>query len=172
VAAAFGEARLELVAICVRNRPMRQPRSTLAPALSYQDPRTALAWLERAFGFETAMLIEDADGNVVHSEMRHGEALIMIGGEWSDDHRSPASVGGRNTQSVHVEVTSDVDAHCERARAAGAEILMEPQNQFYGARTYRCRDPEGHVWSIAQFVEVVSREEAAKRTGLKITGWV
>jgi uncharacterized glyoxalase superfamily protein PhnB len=151
---------------------MSPPRLTLVPALTYQDPRAALAWLERAFGFETAMRIEDGEGRLVHSEMRHGEALIMIGGEWSEDHRSPSAVGGRNTQMVHVEIASDVDAHCAHARAAGAEILMEPQDQFYGARTYRCRDPEGHVWTIAQFVEDVSREEAAARSGLQITGWV
>ena len=146
--------------------------ATLTPAITYQDPRAALAWLERAFGFETAMLIEDADGNLVHSEMRHGDHLIMVGHEWSADHKSPKSLGGKVTQTVHVGITTDVDAHCARARAAGAEIVMEPENQFYGARTYRCRDPEGHIWTIAQFVEEVSREEAAERSGLKITGWV
>ena len=146
--------------------------ATLTPAITYQDPRAALAWLERAFGFETAMLIEDADGNLVHSEMRHGDHLIMVGHEWSADHKSPKSLGGKVTQTVHVGITTDVDAHCARARAAGAEIVMEPENQFYGARTYRCRDPEGHIWTIAQFVEEVSREEAVERSGLKITGWV
>jgi uncharacterized glyoxalase superfamily protein PhnB len=146
--------------------------ASLTPALTYQDPRAALAWLERAFGFETAMVIEDGEGGLVHSEMRHGDVLIMIGSEWSADHRSPKSLGGKTTQTVHVAITGDVDAHCARARAAGAEILTEPENQFYGARTYRCRDPEGHIWTIAQFVEEVSREEAARRSGLKITGWV
>ena len=151
---------------------MAHSHASLAPALAYQDPRAALDWLERAFGFELAMLIEDAEGNVAHSEMRHGEALIMVGSEWSADHRSPKSLGGKNTQTVHITIESDVDAHCAQARAAGAEILMEPETQFYGARTYRCRDPEGHMWTIAQFVEEVSREEAAERSGLKITGWV
>jgi uncharacterized glyoxalase superfamily protein PhnB len=151
---------------------MPQPRLRFTSALTYQDPRAALAWLERALGFEIAMLIEDEAGHVAHAEMRHGEALIMIGGEWTEDHRSPKSVGGKNTQTVHIEITTDVDEHCARARAAGAEILMEPQDQFYGARTYRCRDPEQHMWTVAQFIEEVSREQAAERSGLKITGWV
>ena len=146
--------------------------ASLTPAVTYQDPRAALAWLERAFGFETAMVIEDGEGKQVHSEMRHGDFLIMVGSEWSADHRSPKSLGGKVTQTVHVGITEDVDAHCARARAAGAEIIAEPEDQFYGARTYRCRDPEGHIWTIAQFVEEVSREEAAERSGLKITGWV
>jgi uncharacterized glyoxalase superfamily protein PhnB len=151
---------------------MPQATAKLTPALIYQDPRAALDWLEKAFGFELAMLIEDGEGNLAHSEMRHGEALIMIGSEWHADHRSPRSLGGKTTQTVHIDITTDVDAHCARARAAGAEIVMEPANQFYGARTYRCRDPEGHLWTVAQFVEDVSREEAAERSGLKITGWV
>jgi len=150
---------------------MAETRS-LTPAVCYRDPRAALAWLERAFGFEVAMLIEDAQGDLAHAEMRHGPALIMIGNEWTLDHRSPASIGGKNTQTVHVQIDADIDPHCAQARAAGAEILMEPQDQFYGARTYRCRDPEGHMWTISQTVRQVSREEAEQASGLKITGWV
>ncbi len=147
-------------------------RPNLIPAVSYQDPRAALAWLEKAFGFEVFMLIEDGDGGIAHSEMRFGDAAVMIGREWTEDHKSPKSIGGKNTQSVHISVESDIDAHCERARAAGAEVLMEPETQFYGDRTYRCRDPEGHFWTVGQTVKEVSREEAEKITGLKITGWV
>ena len=145
---------------------------SLIPALCYRDPKAALDWLERALGFELAMLIEDAEGNFAHSEMRHGDALIMVGSEWTGDHRSPASIGGKNTQTVHVNIDSDIDAHCARARAAGAEILMAPEDQFYGARTYRCRDLEGHMWTVSQTTREVSREEAEAASGLKITGWV
>ena len=151
---------------------MSVTRPHLISAISYRDPRAALAWLEKAFGFEVAMLIEDTDGNVAHSEMRHGDSLVMIGSEWSDDHRSPLSVNGKNTQSVHIQIDTDVDAHCERARAAGAEITMEPADQFYGDRSYRCRDPEGHIWSVGQTIKVVTREEAEAVSGLKIEGWV
>ena len=142
------------------------------PAVFYRDPKAAMAWLEKAFGFEVAMLIEDSAGGVAHSEMRFGESLVMIGSEWSADHKSPASLGGKNTQSVHIHVDTDVDAHCARARAAGADIFAEPETQFYGDRTYRCRDLEGHVWTIGQTVKAVSREEAEAASGLKITGWV
>lgn len=151
---------------------MASTRTSLASAICYRDPRQALKFLEAAFGFELAMLIEDNQGNIAHSEMRFGDTLIMIGNEWSEDHKSPASVGGKNTQTVHIHIESDVDAHCRRARAAGFEILMEPDTQFYGDRTYRCRDPEGHIWTVAQTVATVSREAAEAATGLKITGWI
>jgi len=144
---------------------------TLISAIVYRDPRAALEFLERAFGFELFMLIEDADGNVAHSEMRLGDSVVMVGSEWSDDHRSPASTGGKNTQSIHIKIAEDIDAHCARARAAGADVFMEPADQFYGDRTYRCRDLEGHIWTVGQTVRAVSREEAEAASGLKIQGW-
>jgi uncharacterized glyoxalase superfamily protein PhnB len=147
-------------------------RPTLISAICYRDPKTALKFLEAAFGFELFMLIEDGEGNLVHSEMRHGNAAVMVGNEWSEDHKSPSSIGGKNTQTVHITVEADIDAHCERARAAGFEIIMAPEDQFYGDRTYRCRDPEGHIWTVGQAVKQVSREDAEAASGLKIQGWV
>ncbi len=86
--------------------------------------------------------------------------------------QKPQVYRGKNTQTVHIQITTDIDGHCERARAAGGEILMEPETQFYGDRTYRCRDPEGHIWTVGQTVQTVTREEAETATGLKIMGWV
>ena len=140
-------------------------------ALFYQDPKAALAWLEKAFGFELSMLLEDAEGNLVHSQMAFGNGYVMIGQEWSADHKSPMSVGGKNTQTTSIEIETDIDAHFERAKAAGAVIDAAPETQFYGDRTYRCRDLEGHIWTVSQSVKTVSREEAEAATGLKITGW-
>jgi len=151
---------------------MADRRAPLMSAVCYLDPKAAIAFLEKAFGFELFMLIEDKEGGLVHSEMRFGDAVVMVGNEWSADHKSPKSIGGKNTQTVHIQIATDVDAHCEQARAAGAEILMEPATQFYGDRTYRCRDPEGHIWTVAQTVQAVTREEAEEVSGLKITGWV
>ena len=151
-------------------------RQTFIPALSYRDPVAALKWLERAFAFETVMLIMGRSGiyraDEFHAEMRLGDGVVMIGGEWTDKRKSPKSAGGITTQTVHVHPEEDVDAHCERARAAGAVILVEPADQFYGDRTYRAADLEGHVWSFGQTVRQVSREEAEQKSGLKIEGWV
>lgn len=132
---------------------------TITPALFYQNPRAALDFLQRAFGFELDMLIEDETGELVHSQMAYGDGRIMVGTEWSDDHKSPKSVGRKCTQTVHLNVTGDIGAHCEQARAAGAEIMAEPATQFYGDRTYRARDPEGHIWTFSQTVEVLTPEE-------------
>lgn len=151
-------------------------RPTFIPELSYRDPVAALKWLERAFAFETAMLIMGRSGayraGEFHAEMRLGDGVVMIGGEWTDKHKSPNSAGGIVTQTVHVHLEEDVDAHCARAQAAGAVILAEPTDQFYGDRTYRAADLEGHIWLFGQTVRQVSREEAEQTSGLKIEGWV
>jgi uncharacterized glyoxalase superfamily protein PhnB len=141
-------------------------RSSLTSAVCYRDPKAALDWLEDAFGFERTMVITDKDGNVAHAEMRFRECLIMVGSEWTDEHRSPASIGGKNTQTVHVQLAKDIDDHCERARKAGAAILMEPEDQFYGDRTYRARDPEGHIWTFGQTVKRLTPEQWDRASGL------
>jgi uncharacterized glyoxalase superfamily protein PhnB len=142
---------------------------SFTPALSYRDPHAAHDFLQRAFGFELTMLIEapDGDAGMLHSEMKlDGQGLIMVGGEWADWARSPASVGGVNTQNIHVTLDRDIDEHCRRAREAGAVILQEPETQFYGDRTYRARDPEGHVWTFSQRLREVSRQEMEQASGL------
>lgn len=146
-------------------------RASLSSGVFYKDPWAALDWLEKAFGFERSMVITDQDGNLAHSEMRFGNGTIFVGSEWADFVASPASMGGKNTQSIHVHLKEGIDAHCAGAKAAGAVILQEPTDQFYGDRTYRARDLEGHVWTFGQTVRQVSREEAEKVSGLKIEGW-
>jgi uncharacterized glyoxalase superfamily protein PhnB len=149
---------------------MSEHRPAIASCLSYRDPKAALLWLEKAFGFQPSLVIVDENDVLLHSEMRFGDGLIMVGGEWSPMHKSPSRIDGFNTQTVHVQLNEDVDAHCERARQAGATILMEPATQFYGDRTYRAVDPEGHIWSFGQTVQVMTPGEwDAAMPGIKTT---
>lgn len=140
----------------------------LSSAVCYRDAKAAYRWLEKAFGFEPLMVLVDADGNLGHSEMTYGNSVVMVGDEWSADHKSPASLGGKNTQTVHVQLAEgdDIDAHCEKARRAGAVILQEPETQFYGDRTYRARDPEGHIWTFGVTVQKLTAAEWDKASGM------
>jgi len=143
-------------------------RPSLASGISYRDPRAALRWLKAAFGFETMMVVENEDGTIGHSEMRFGNGLVMVGREWDAHHKSPASVEGVNTQSIHVQLETGLDAHCERARAAGAVITREPADQFYGDRIYAAVDPEGHVWTFGQTNRTMTIEEMSKAGGVSV----
>ena len=144
-------------------------RPAFIPSLAYKDSRAALKWLESAFGFEPSEVLTDAQGNIVHAEMTYGDGVVMIGREWADWTRSPASLGGKNTQRIHVRIERGIDEHCARARQAGAKIIMELADQFYGDRTYVATDLEGHYWTFSQPVRNASREEMENATGFKFT---
>ena len=149
--------------------PAAPRRPGFIPSLSYRDHHAALAWLQAAFGFEPSMILTDTAGNIVHAEMSFGDGVVMIGGEWADWTRSPASLQGRNTQRVHVLLERGIDEHCAHARAAGARIVMEPADQFYGDRTYIAADPEGHHWTFAQPVRQVSWQDMEVASGFRFT---
>lgn len=142
-------------------------RPSFISSLAYKDNRAALKWLQDAFGFEPSEVLTDAGGNIVHAEMTYGDGVVMIGTEWADWTRSPASLGGKNTQRIHVGIDRDIDAHCARARRAGAKIVREPEDQFYGHRTYMAADLEGHYWTFSQPVCNVSREVMERDSGFK-----
>jgi uncharacterized glyoxalase superfamily protein PhnB len=149
-------------------------RWAVTPTVFYQRPKDALRWLETAFGFETNILVTDSEGNVAHAEMTAGGAEIGVGGEWSGEELggarmlSPRTAGGVCTQFIWITLPSDIDGHCERARSAGATIAQDPADQFYGDRTYRALDLEGHVWCFRQRVRAVSDAEMEAATGLTV----
>lgn len=142
-------------------KPPPQGWPRISSALYYDDASAAIDWLCRAFGFEVRLKVEGEGGRIEHSELEFDSGLIMVGSTRSERPdrafcRSPQSVQGVNTQSLCICV-DDVDAHCERARAAGARITMEPEVHDYGEeywadRVYEAVDPEGHYWFFMQRV--------------------
>jgi uncharacterized glyoxalase superfamily protein PhnB len=142
-------------------------RPAFISSIVYTDNRAALTWLQKAFGFELSEVLTDAHDNIVHAEMSHDDGIVMIGNEFAGWAKSPASVGGKNTQRLHVRLARGIDEHCIRARQAGAKIAMEPTDQFYGDRTYVAVDHEGHHWTFSQAVREVSKQEMEQATGFK-----
>ena len=118
----------------------------IVPYLLYEDVAAAIEWLGDAFGFEEVLRVTAAAGDVNHAELRLGEESVFLG-DPGDDYRGPTRLGARTAQ-VHVYV-DDVDAHYERAVAAGAEIRQAPEDMPYGDRRYDAYDPEGQLWSFA-----------------------
>jgi PhnB protein len=137
-----------------QNPPEGFPRIT--PYLYYEDLDAAVDWLLSTFGFTERFRMKGADGRSNHAEIELGDGVVMLGNP-GPDYQSPKRRGGA-TQLVYVYV-DDVDHHHEVARAAGAVILREPADQFYGDRTYGAEDPEGHQWSFAQHVRDVGPED-------------
>ncbi len=130
--------------------------------LRYHDAPAAIDWLCRALGFERHLVVPgEEQGNIAHAQLRFGNGMIMLGtahrhgGGFDELMTTPRDIGGRNTQSAYL-VVEDVDAHYDRAVAAGAEIVMPLQEQDYGGRGYSCRDLEGHVWSFGDYDPLAS----------------
>ncbi len=136
------------------NPPENMPRIT--PYLLYRDVDAALEWLARAFGFRERMRLPGPDGKANHAEMELADGVIMMGNP-GGDYRNPKQLG-QSTQQIYVYV-DDVDTHFERAKSAGALILSEPEDQFYGDRRYGAEDLEGHHWYFAQHVRDVAPED-------------
>jgi uncharacterized glyoxalase superfamily protein PhnB len=125
-------------------------RPTIVPQVPYQDISAALAFLERAFGFReipTARFVR-ADGELLHATVEFGNSLVGVGGQGHHGAISPMS-GGGESQFISVQV-DDVDAHYQRAVAAGARIANELRDHSWGERTYWALDLEGHRWRFGQ----------------------
>ena len=147
--------------------------SSVMPVVFYRDPFAALDWLERAFGLEMGLVVTDQEGRIGHAELRWRGDAIGVGGEWAAPEllgpaslKSPASLDGVGTQFLRLFLDDGIDAHCERAKAAGARIIQAPTTQFYGDRTYRALDLEGHVWNFAQKVAELTVAEMEDASGL------
>jgi uncharacterized glyoxalase superfamily protein PhnB len=122
---------------------------TMYPYFGYRDAALALQWLADAFGFEKTVEIHGPDGTILHAEMRFGAGAILLG--TVDDEQSgqvPKDTSAAHGIYVYVE---DVDAHYERARAAGAHIVYGPEDTEFGTRRYRALDPEGYEWSFGTY---------------------
>ena len=127
------------------------PAATVIPVLIYPDVREAVAWLTEAFGFTERLRI----GENHRSQLRVGDGALIVG-DVRGGRRPPRR--GEVTHSVMVRV-DDARAHCERARAHGTRILMEPTDFEYGERQYSAEDPFGHQWTFTETLTDVAPEE-------------
>ena len=121
----------------------------IMPSLRYKDGPAAVEWLCAAFGFEKHLVVPGPEGEIAHAQLIYRNSMIMLGSA-SDSFKVPPAEIGAEPQSIYV-IVEDVDAHCGRARDAGAEILMEPTDQDYGGRLYSCRDLEQHLWNFGSY---------------------
>lgn len=123
----------------------------------------AIDFYTKAFGAEeVAERMVMPDGLVAHAELEIEGTRIMLGDEWPDaPNRAPSTLGG--TTAVLFVYTDDVDALWERAISAGAEEVYPLEDQFYGDRAGRIRDPFGHQWGLGQQVEHLSDDEMSAR---------
>ncbi|HWZ59916.1 MAG TPA: VOC family protein [Gemmatimonadaceae bacterium] len=126
---------------------------TLIPTLVYDNAPAAIDWLVAAFGFERNLIVAGAAaGTIDHAQLTLGGDMIMLSSPRENVFamKPPRALGAR-TGGIYLVLPDRVDAHCARARAAGATILLEPEDKDYGGRGYSCLDPEGQLWSFGTY---------------------
>src|SRR3954470_8536636 len=101
------------------------------PVLRYKDAHAAIDFLCEAFGFERHAVYENEQGAVEHAQLAHGSGMVMLSTEPEVDERGGGEHAGQGWIYIVVE---DSDAHHARAKAAGAEIIRELEDQDYGSR--------------------------------------
>lgn len=132
----------------------------ITPYLFYENVAGAIEWLTTAFGLRERYRLTAPNGAIAHAELELGGGVVMLGNVGARNSARPSTV----RSSVYVYV-ADVEAHCQRARSAGAAIVEPPADRPFGDRLYLAQDPEGHEWYFAQRVREVSVEEIARALG-------
>lgn len=130
--------------------------------LRVADAPKAIDFYRDAFGAKEKFRLTEPGGRVGHAELELGGTTLMLSDEYPElGIRGPKSLGGTSL-SIHLHV-DDADATIRRAVAAGAAIVREPQDQFYGERSGTVRDPFGHEWNIGHEIEKVAPAEMQRR---------
>jgi len=129
-------------------KPCPDGMNWVNPYLTVKSAEASLDFYARAFGFEKKLSMPGPDGKLVHAEMVHRTSTIMFGPENPQyNSKSPNSLGGTPvTLFVYCE---NVDSLATRAKGAGATVMQEPQDMFWGDRVAILKDPDGHVWWFA-----------------------
>ena len=140
------------------------PVQRVYPYLHYADAPAAIAFLQQAFGFEEQMRM-GAEDQVMHAELALEGTVVMLASTFPDTGQTAQQDLPGYPSSVMFYV-DDVDAHFDRAKAGGAAIVQEPEDQFWGDRVYTCNDCEGHRWTFATKVRDVSPEEMVPPEGM------
>src|SRR5882724_11948377 len=139
--------------VMLKNRSV--PADVILPHITYQNIAAAMVWLTKAFGF-TEHYRYGEPGRIDGAQMHLGGAWIMLNS--ARPGRSSPAQAGSGTQSLTVFV-DDVDAHFERAKSAGAKIVEDLHETFYGERQYGAEDLEGHHWLFSRHARDVSPDE-------------
>jgi uncharacterized glyoxalase superfamily protein PhnB len=134
--------------------PAKIARATIIPGMRYRNAPAAIEWLCTAFGFEKQLVVPGPSGTMAHAQLTFGNGMIMLGSGHDNEYgrliKQPDEIGGAQTQSAYV-IVPDADAHCARAKAAGAEIVIDIKDESYGGRGYTCGDLEGHIWNFGTY---------------------
>jgi uncharacterized glyoxalase superfamily protein PhnB len=130
--------------------------------LRLRNAAEAIDFYTKAFGAREKFRLTEPSGRIGNAELDFGGTTLMLSDEYPElGIKGPQTVGA-TTMSIHLHV-DDADEVVRRALAAGAEVVRQPQDHFYGERSGTVRDPFGHEWNIGHEIEKVTPDEMQRR---------
>ena len=144
-------------------RPIPEGYHSVTPYLAVEDAAKAIDFYKEAFGAQEMLRMPGPDGKIGHAELQIGDSKLMLSDPFPHSNVRPPSERGGPTASIFLYV-EDVDETFEQAQRAGADVVSELENMFWGDRFGTLSDPFGHVWSVATHKEDLSEEEMAERS--------
>jgi PhnB protein len=128
--------------------PIPEGYHTLQIYLAVEDASKAIDFYKEAFGAEETIRMPGPDGSVAHAELQIGDSKLMLSDPFPQSNVRPPSERGGPTASIFMYV-DDVDATFEQAQRAGATVVSELEDMFWGDRFGTVADPFGQVWAMA-----------------------
>ena len=143
-------------------KPIPEGYNSVNAYIAVDDAAKAIEFYTRAFGAKERGRMPGPNDTIAHAELQIGDSVVMLSDPMPQSPtKTPKELGGvTSSLMLYVE---DVDEFVQQAVDAGAEITMPVEDQFWGDRFGRVKDPFGHDWSIATHIEDVSPEEMEKR---------
>ncbi len=127
---------------------------TVTPYLLTKGADKIIEFVKRVFDAEEISRMDNADGTIMHAQVRIGDSMVMLSDARPEYPAMPGML------YLYVE---NVDAVYDRAIKAGGVSLREPTDEDYGDRSCGVQDVGGNQWWIATHQEDVSPEEAERR---------
>jgi uncharacterized glyoxalase superfamily protein PhnB len=133
---------------------MAKSQATIIPTMQYKDAKAAIEWLCTTLGFKKHLVVEGDNNKIEHAQLVLGNSMIMLGSERETEFsklvKTPNDLDGFNTQTPYI-IVAEIEDHYHHAKRAGAEIVLDLDEQGYGGKLYTCRDPEGYLWNFGSY---------------------
>jgi uncharacterized glyoxalase superfamily protein PhnB len=142
--------------------------NSLTPSLVVASMRESIRFYEDALGFKATYTMPGPDGELVHASIKNGDVELMLGPAGFSGAPITGDVGKGVSLYLGVGADDDIDALFERAKKAGARVLQEPHDEFWGDRIWSVADPDGYELVVAKHVRDVSEEDMAQA----VQNWV
>ena len=119
--------------------------------LTVPDVDAMVEFYTKAFSFEQGEGMPGPEGKLVHASMKYNDThVVMFGAEnaFGSTRKAPSTTSQRAPVDLYL-YHPDMEALTKQAVDAGAKLISEPTDQFWGDRISVVEDIAGYQWTLA-----------------------